>query len=105
MAGGDFSCDLLAVGDVGDHHARAFRSQRLRIVPADALGAAGDDRGFSFKSCHDRLQFVMAGLVPAIHAFIVAIMQDVDARNKCGHDDKGKRSCRVTPPTAWPSAR
>ncbi|MGH6684860.1 MAG: SDR family NAD(P)-dependent oxidoreductase, partial [Pseudolabrys sp.] len=30
---------------------------------------------------------VMAGLVPAIHVFIVPIMQDVDARNKCGHDE------------------
>ena len=25
--------------------------------------------------------------LPAIRAFMVAIMQDVDARNKCGHDD------------------
>jgi hypothetical protein len=28
----------------------------------------------------------MAGLVPAIHAFDVARFEDVDARNKCGHD-------------------
>ena len=27
----------------------------------------------------------MAGLVPAIHVFI-AYKQDVDARNKCGHN-------------------
>jgi hypothetical protein len=31
---------------------------------------------------------VMAGLVPAIHAFLLE-KQDVDARNKCGHDGFG----------------
>jgi hypothetical protein len=30
----------------------------------------------------------MAGLVPAIHVFGAAIKQDVDARNKCGHDEE-----------------
>jgi hypothetical protein len=29
----------------------------------------------------------MAGLVPAIHAFDLAIKQDVDPRAKRGHDD------------------
>ena len=29
--------------------------------------------------------FVMAGLVPAIHAFLES-KQDVDARHKAGHD-------------------
>jgi hypothetical protein len=30
----------------------------------------------------------MAGLVPAIHVFVPpAPYKDVDARNKCGHDD------------------
>jgi hypothetical protein len=30
----------------------------------------------------------MAGLVPAIHVFFLCGMnQDVDARNKCGHDE------------------
>jgi hypothetical protein len=34
----------------------------------------------------------MAGLVPAIHAFLVEPPQDVDARDKRGHDGaKGKR--------------
>jgi hypothetical protein len=28
----------------------------------------------------------MAGLVPAIHVFLAAAPQDVDARNKSGHD-------------------
>jgi hypothetical protein len=28
----------------------------------------------------------MAGLVPAIHVFLGGANQDVDARNKCGHD-------------------
>src|SRR5215813_12869084 len=30
----------------------------------------------------------MAGLVPGIHVFIVSIMQDVDARDKRGHDGR-----------------
>jgi hypothetical protein len=30
---------------------------------------------------------VMAGLVPAIHALLAAPPQDVDARDKRGHDD------------------
>jgi hypothetical protein len=29
----------------------------------------------------------MAGLVPAIHVFIWHIREDVDARDKPGHDD------------------
>jgi hypothetical protein len=32
------------------------------------------------------LSFVMAGLVPAIHAFPVNSHEDVDARDKRGHD-------------------
>jgi hypothetical protein len=30
---------------------------------------------------------VMAGLVPAIHVFLDARNEDVDARHKVGHDD------------------
>jgi hypothetical protein len=30
--------------------------------------------------------FVMAGLVPAIHVFVRAPLQDVDARDERGHD-------------------
>jgi hypothetical protein len=30
--------------------------------------------------------FVMAGLVPAIHVFEFVWVQDVDARHKAGHD-------------------
>jgi hypothetical protein len=29
----------------------------------------------------------MAGLVPAIHVFLVLTQQDVDARHKAGHDE------------------
>jgi hypothetical protein len=29
---------------------------------------------------------VMAGLVPAIHVFLLARLKDVDARHKAGHD-------------------
>jgi hypothetical protein len=32
------------------------------------------------------LFFVTAGLVPAIHVFVAARFQDVDARDKRGHD-------------------
>src|SRR5467141_4902992 len=34
-----------------------------------------------------RLSFVMAGLVPAIHVFLAACFEEVDARNKPGHDE------------------
>jgi len=33
------------------------------------------------------LYIVMAGLVPAIHAFDLFGLEDVDARHKAGHDD------------------
>jgi hypothetical protein len=39
----DFGRQLVAIGDVGDHHPGAFRRQRQRIMPADALGPAGHD--------------------------------------------------------------
>src|SRR6185437_14267806 len=48
--------------------------------------------------------FVMAGLVPAIHVFLDSGTQDVDARDKPGHDGKmaaGKTHAtrrNVTPP-------
>jgi hypothetical protein len=29
----------------------------------------------------------MAGLVPAIHVLLCEASQDVDTRNKCGHDE------------------
>jgi len=35
---------------------------------------------------------VMAGLVPAIHFFLAADPQDVDARHKAGHD-----GCKAVP--------
>ena len=31
-------------------------------------------------------KLVMAGLVPAIHVFVVSKPQDVDARHRAGHD-------------------
>jgi hypothetical protein len=33
-------------------------------------------------------QHVMAGLVPAIHVLVVYAKEDVDARDKRGHDDE-----------------
>jgi hypothetical protein len=34
----------------------------------------------------------MAGLVPAIHVFLVKCCQDVDARHKAGHDESKQHS-------------
>jgi hypothetical protein len=34
------------------------------------------------------LEFVMAGLDPAIHVFLATGNKDVDARHKAGHDEK-----------------
>ena len=36
---------------------------------------------------------VMAGRVPATHVFGLASLEDVDARDKRGHDDRMKRLC------------
>jgi hypothetical protein len=33
------------------------------------------------------ISIVMAGLVPAIHAFLASMKQDVDAGHKAGHDE------------------
>jgi hypothetical protein len=52
MLGGDFLRDLLAVGNIGDHDARAFGGERQRIVPADALRSAGDNGGTAGQSPH-----------------------------------------------------
>ena len=48
----DFFGQLLAVGDVGDHQARAFGGEPVRIVPADALGAAGEERDAAVETGH-----------------------------------------------------
>jgi hypothetical protein len=38
---------------------------------------------------------VMAGLVPAIHVFAAAVAcEDVDARDKRGHDEESTRTLR-----------
>jgi hypothetical protein len=39
----------------------------------------------TFQMDHVR-QFVMAGLVPAIHVFVLTPKEGVDARDKRGHD-------------------
>jgi hypothetical protein len=38
----------------------------------------------------------MAGLVPAIHVFLCGASQDVDARNKCGHDEMESGAADIT---------
>jgi len=37
----------------------------------------------------------MAGLVPGIHVFGLVTKQDVDARDKPGHDEEARGLCRV----------
>ena len=39
---------------------------------------------------------VMAGLVPAIHVFDTMTKQDVDARDKPGHDEKSENRPQLT---------
>jgi hypothetical protein len=55
------------------------------------MGRAGTDSRIAAAVIISRLEngslFVMAGLVPAIHAFLVYRSQDVDARDKPGHDE------------------
>src|SRR4030095_8486015 len=71
MPAGDLLGELAAVGNVGNHHARAFGGERLRIMPPNSLCATRHDCGFTGKPRHDFLRQVMAELVPAIHAFMV----------------------------------
>ena len=41
----------------------------------------------------------MAGLVPAIHVFrYCALLKDVDARDKRGHDAVGRKALGTEPP-------
>jgi len=35
---------------------------------------------------HRQPEFVMAGVVPAIHVLLLLVTKDVDARHKAGHD-------------------
>jgi hypothetical protein len=37
-----------------------------------------------------QISFVMAGFIPAIHVFLAVAQQDVDARDKPGHDGNGR---------------
>src|SRR6185503_19940417 len=46
--------EIAPILNIGDHHARAFGGERLRIVSADAPGAAGDDRDLAHEPCHRR---------------------------------------------------
>jgi hypothetical protein len=41
-----------------------------------------------------QISFVMAGFIPAIHVFLSAPKQDVDARDKPGHDGKWVRAAK-----------
>src|SRR5262249_49546773 len=57
VPGRDLLRELAAVGDIGDHDARALGGEGERIVPADALGAAGHDRGAAGESGHEGYPF------------------------------------------------
>src|SRR5262249_16819999 len=113
MPCGDLSGEFAPVGNVGNHHACAFCGEGLRIMPANSLCTTRHNCGFTGKPWHDflRRHDVMAGLVvrksglsdlrltyrtrsnsgrPELRApstSLWLIMQDVDGRNKCGHDD------------------
>jgi hypothetical protein len=41
-----------------------------------------------------QISFVMAGFIPAIHVFLPVPEQDVDARDKPGHDGKWARATK-----------
>ena len=44
--------EVLAVGNVGDHQARALGGERARIMHADPFGAAGEDRHAAVETRH-----------------------------------------------------
>jgi len=44
---------------------------------------------------HPNLPPSWPGFVPAIHAFMARVIQDVDTRDKRGHDEK-QRHCRAS---------
>ena len=50
---GDRVRQLRAIGDVGNHQPRALCGERQRIMPADTLGAAGDDSDPAVQPPHD----------------------------------------------------
>ena len=51
-----------------------------------AAGSAGSRPIARSDAANRGLFFVMAGLVPAIHVFLARDREDVDARDKPGHD-------------------
>jgi hypothetical protein len=62
------------------------------------------------RSINNRVSFVMAGLVPAIHVFGAAKPQVVDARDKRGHDGgevrpehDGREAVRFN--SSWPGIK
>jgi hypothetical protein len=61
---------------------------------------------FGVMAGHSRPKDGVASLayVPAIHVFLAAQKQDVDARHKAGHDDDGKRRAKLArrnAPVRW----
>jgi len=63
---------------------RSFRSERLavRVQQTPLIPAKSGIQTLG----QTRLSAVMAGLVPAIHVFLIESPQDVDARVKPAHD-------------------
>jgi hypothetical protein len=46
----------------------------------------------------------MAGLIPGIHVLTALRLEDVDGRDKPGHDEKGRINLRIAFPAAGESA-
>ena len=80
------------------HVFACFRYPEKTWMPATSAGMTVE--GFIAGMTGERqcVSFVMAGLVPAIHVFAVARPQDVDARDKRGHD--GREAVRFN--SSWP---
>jgi hypothetical protein len=53
VGAGDRIRNLGAIGNVGDHQSRALGGERQRIMPAETLGTAGDNRDPPIQPPHD----------------------------------------------------
>src|SRR5262249_23118611 len=70
MTSRNLLCKLTSIGNVGNHHARTFVRECLRVVPADPLGTTRDDRDFANEPRHYFLPDMEYGLVVAARQFV-----------------------------------
>ena len=72
------------------HYGQGMGTSKL-VIPAAKAGTARNMNTVATLGQNGRggltIPIVMAGLVPAIHIFLAERKQDVDARDKPGHDD------------------